>query len=139
VIEVAGFGVSDEGKNQVQRRTRSGNLISAGQTLLQMARMPVVALPACQAALDKATDADGGARYRLGDAQMCAGLPTRSGDACQGDSGGPLVLRDTSGKARLVGLVSYGIGCGRDGLYGVYTRLGAYANWLKEAGEARKP
>ncbi|MEE1926639.1 serine protease [Streptomyces sp. TRM 70351] len=59
---------------------------------------------------------------------VCAGVAEGGRDACQGDSGGPLMAR-----GRLVGLVSWGAGCGERGLPGVYTRVGA----LREAIEQR--
>ncbi|WP_069169155.1 S1 family peptidase [Streptomyces griseus] len=59
---------------------------------------------------------------------LCAGRTAGGRDACQGDSGGPLVAR-----GRLVGLVSWGSGCGSPTAPGVYTRVSAAIRWM--AGE----
>ena len=51
---------------------------------------------------------------------LCAGDLAGGKDSCRGDSGGPLV--DQSGT--LVGVVSWGAGCARPGLSGVYANVG---------------
>src|SRR4051794_35629721 len=58
------------------------------------------------------------------DVMICAGKEDLSGgkDACQYDSGGPLVI-ERNGQQYLAGIVSWGIGCGRPNLPGVYARV----------------
>ena len=52
-----------------------------------------------------------------------AGPPDGGSDACFGDSGGPLLVGRGS-TLRQIGVVSFGLGCGRAGHPGVYSRLG---------------
>lgn len=61
--------------------------------------------------------------------QICAGSSRAGEDSCQGDSGGPLIAGEGTA-TRLVGTVSYGEGCGRKDIPGVYTRVSKYASWI---------
>lgn len=49
----------------------------------------------------------------------------------QGDGGGPLVC-EKDGQWYQVGIVSFGIGCGRQNVPGVYTNVGMYRDWIED-------
>ena len=66
------------------------------------------------------------------DRSLCAGLDDGSKDSCQGDSGGPLVYKNANDEWVLVGLVSWGVGCGVAGDYGVYSEVSAFADWIQD-------
>ncbi|XP_050541929.1 chymotrypsinogen 2-like [Daktulosphaira vitifoliae] len=59
---------------------------------------------------------------------LCAGKATK--DSCSGDSGGPLMLNDQ--KWTQVGIVSWGIGCGKGQYPGVYTRVTNFMPWIRK-------
>ncbi|XP_005397669.1 PREDICTED: vitamin K-dependent protein C isoform X2 [Chinchilla lanigera] len=60
---------------------------------------------------------------------LCAGILGDTRDACDGDSGGPMVA-SFQGTWFLVGLVSWGEGCGLPNNYGVYTKVSRYLDWI---------
>jgi secreted trypsin-like serine protease len=71
------------------------------------------------------------------DNMMCAGEPASSPakakvhDTCWGDSGGPLLVTTPSGPLQ-VGIVSWGEDCGLPDVFGVYTRVARFSDWIKK-------
>ncbi|KAM5307279.1 LOW QUALITY PROTEIN: serine protease 52-like [Glossophaga mutica] len=62
---------------------------------------------------------------------LCAGSLQEGKDACQGDSGGPLVCQKKNRNIWYqLGIVSWGVGCGRKNLPGVYTKVSNYLLWI---------
>ncbi|QDE70355.1 peptidase S1 [Myxococcus xanthus] len=64
------------------------------------------------------------------DVMLGAGYMSGGKDSCQGDSGGPLVAQ-VGGRYVLYGITSFGVGCARPGLPGVYTRVSAFRPWIE--------
>ncbi|XP_063698136.1 transmembrane protease serine 9 [Culicoides brevitarsis] len=60
--------------------------------------------------------------------QLCAGKLEGGTDACWADSGGPLIDENRI----LIGIVSTGVGCGRAGLPGIYTRVSQFTSWIND-------
>ncbi|WP_426568415.1 S1 family serine peptidase [Streptomyces canus] len=96
---------------------------------LRAARIHVLPDSHCEVAYPGPVDGT----YRA-QTMMCAGEVEGGRDACQGDSGGPLVAR-----GRLIGLVSWGSGCGRAGSPGVYTRVSEILRALRWESGSRDP
>ncbi|NWU67833.1 TMPS4 protease, partial [Pterocles burchelli] len=59
---------------------------------------------------------------------LCASVPEGGVDTCQGDSGGPLQYGGQHWQ--VVGIVSWGQGCGTPSTPGVYTSVRAYLEWI---------
>ncbi|XP_074085428.1 transmembrane protease serine 11G-like [Macrotis lagotis] len=61
---------------------------------------------------------------------ICAGFLSGKIDACEGDSGGPLVIPENR-LWYIIGIVSWGIGCGKENKPGLYTKVTRYRDWIK--------
>ncbi|CAG0907275.1 unnamed protein product [Cyprideis torosa] len=66
--------------------------------------------------------------YDIADSMICAGEAGK--DSCQGDSGGPIVNDIGGGAYEHVGIVSWGIGCAREGYPGVYSETAHFNDWI---------
>lgn len=107
------------------------------QTILQEARIPLVDNPSCEQAYKKLDSYETKFPRGINDDFLCAGNITDGGvDACQQDSGGPLVVNvDRGGEAyyELVGVVSFGAGCGSAAFPGVYASVSHFMPWILNA------
>lgn len=60
---------------------------------------------------------------------LCAGVDEGGKDTCLGDSGGPITV-EVNYRHVIVGITSFGNGCGKIEFPGVYTRITAYLPWI---------
>lgn len=107
LVEVSGWGYESE-----SARSKSKTLLAA--------TVAIVSREDCRKAPEY--------RKRITDGMLCAARPGK--DACTYDSGGPLTAAVAGGTKVLVGIVSWGKGCARPGLPGVYTRVASYLDWI---------
>jgi len=100
LLDVAGWGALSEG--------------GGGPSRMQEVSVPFIPVTECQRQYAGRAHVDG-------QLEMCA---SRAGkDSCQGDSGGPLFVKAADRGWIQLGVVSWGLGCARDGSPGVYARL----------------
>ncbi|KAL9704495.1 hypothetical protein quinque_008013 [Culex quinquefasciatus] len=76
--------------------------------------------------------------FKLDESFLCAGgYPDE--DTCRGDAGSPVVFPvpdDFQNRMYAVGMVSWGVGCGKPGVPAAYTAVGKFRDWID--GEMRK-
>nr|XP_053628339.1 venom prothrombin activator vestarin-D1-like [Cherax quadricarinatus] len=72
-----------------------------------------------------------GRYFQLHKSFTCAG-GEKDKDACKGDGGGPLACQQIHDPKRylLVGMTAWGIGCGEDGVPGVYVNIPEHYDWI---------
>lgn len=104
---VIGWGATSEG--------------GSGSSQLLEVDLPIISDAACAAHYGTSTD---------GATEICAGVPEGGKDSCQGDSGGPFMVRDGASWL-LAGVVSWGDGCARPGVPGVYAEVAALAGFIE--------
>jgi len=102
-VDVAGYGQQEEGSH------------SPASSELLAATLYTVSANACANHYNT-----------LDNTMMCAYADGR--DSCTGDSGGALVSHDHV----LYGLVSYGRGCGREGVPAVYHYVPSSVHWIRD-------
>lgn len=113
----------DHGVNELSYVTGWGTTSEGGSTtdrLMEVSK-PILSDSACSSYL--------GTSYRSA-TMLCAGFAEGGADACQGDSGGPLVAQ-RNGIWELAGVVSWGYGCARPELPGVYADTWNFVSWIQ--------
>ncbi|XP_019359011.1 PREDICTED: mannan-binding lectin serine protease 1 isoform X1 [Gavialis gangeticus] len=124
---VAGWGISNP-------NITVDEIISSGMRtlsdILQYVKLPVVPHAECKESYESRSG-----NYSVTENMFCAGYYEGGKDTCLGDSGGAFVIQDP-GTQRWVaqGLVSWGgpEECGSKQVYGVYTKVSNYVDWVEE-------
>uniref|UniRef100_A0A2K5RNQ8 MBL associated serine protease 1 n=1 Tax=Cebus imitator TaxID=2715852 RepID=A0A2K5RNQ8_CEBIM len=124
---VAGWGISNP-------NVTVDEIISSGtrtlSDVLQYVKLPVVPHAECKSSYESRSG-----NYSVTENMFCAGYYEGGKDTCLGDSGGAFVILDDLSQRWVVqGLVSWGgpEECGSKQVYGVYTKVSNYVDWVWE-------
>lgn len=113
VLTVMGWGDQDPDRGSV---TTSSNLFQVD--------VPLVDQGVCSSAMSDEYQS-------IQDGEFCAGYKSGGKDSCQGDSGGPIIVKSGNQYEQL-GIVSWGDGCAEPNVYGVYTNLSHFTDWITD-------
>ena len=118
---VTGWGRTNSGRRGGSRpRGRERDIPDR----LQAVDLPIVDNRTCAGAWGSAA---------ITDRMVCAGYEQGTKGSCRGDSGGPLVVPGGATSWTQLGIVSWGpADCGEAEVYGVYTRVAPYIDWIQE-------
>ncbi|XP_036620294.1 transmembrane protease serine 11B-like [Trichosurus vulpecula] len=106
-------------------------VVTGWGTLSMHGPLPLILQQATVQIIDTDTcNASGAYSGSIKNSMLCAGYMSGKIDACQNDSGGPLASLSSRGVWYLIGIVSWGEGCGKVNKPGVYTRLTFYRDWI---------
>ncbi|KAK6483770.1 mannan-binding lectin serine protease 1-like [Huso huso] len=123
---VAGWGISNPNVSMDNAVSSDLGMVS---DVLQYVKLPVVLHSECKTSYESRSG-----NYNITDNMFCAGFYEGGKDTCLGDSGGAFVMEDPQSKRWVAqGLVSWGgpEECGSQRVYGVYTKVSKYTEWLE--------
>lgn len=126
-----GWGLTGATQNSQLAHDLKGNLQAASR-YLQIGEMELYDNAKCND-----DPAFKNLKVTLKSGQICVGSD-KGVDACRGDSGGPLVQDVKGQEPVLVGIVSWGIGCGIKNRAAIYTDVGAFYTWILLAKDAAR-
>lgn len=118
ISTVAGWGRTSEGGESSDRLLEVDlPIIGHNSCVLRYRGSPDPDIARLAAFIDEAT-------------MVCAGgAPEGGRDSCQGDSGGPLFV-ERGNRFVQAGVVSFGGGCARPDIPGIYSRVSLYSDWI---------
>lgn len=114
---VSGWGKNDTGKKGKYQR------------YLNYVEVPIVTHDECQRNLKSTGRLSD--NFELHESFICAG-GEKGKDACKGDGGSPLIcpILNQEGYYYQAGIVSWGVGCGTEGVPGVYVKVSKFTTWI---------
>ncbi|XP_069100361.1 serine protease 27-like [Pleurodeles waltl] len=99
--------------------------------ILQKVKLPLIDAETCDELYHIQNDLLNENTSLVKEDMLCAGYVEGGKDGCKGDSGGPLVCQQ-DGTWLLAGISSFGEGCALANRPGVYSRIPAYIDWIKQ-------